>query len=77
MRTFKEKIEAIAQNKGSKMKLPPELSDAYVMDKTGWNIFIIRATPPPVLERLMFYWHIQDMAAKADERIAKREASRN
>lgn len=59
------------------MKLPKRLIRAYVMDKAEWDYFTYTATPHFIIDEMMFFWHIQDMAAKADERIAKRKSSSN
>lgn len=60
-------METDAQTKtGEKDKLtvPTELFEAYIIAKTGWDVFTLRATPQHVLEELLFYWHIENMNAE-------------
>jgi hypothetical protein len=63
--TFRANLETYAQVKKGKLKIPPELIPAYVMDKQKWDIFQYRATPSHVIEELLFLWHLQEIASEA------------
>lgn len=66
-------LEAKASAKGAKMKVPPEFMDSYIMDKTGWDIFTLRATPRHEIEKLLTWWHIVSLADEAENRKAKQK----
>lgn len=60
-------METQAQTKTEqkdKISIPDELMEAHILDKTGWDIFTLRATPQHVLEELLYYWKIMDMNAE-------------
>ena len=65
MTTFRANLEAYAQSKKGKLKIPPRLSEAYIMDKQNWNIDELRRTPNHVIEELLFLWHLQTIANEA------------
>lgn len=68
MTTFLLKLESKAKVKGAKLKVPPEFMDTYIMDKMQWDIFTLRATPKHELEKLLAWWHIVDVADKAESK---------
>jgi hypothetical protein len=48
--------------------VPDELMTAHIIEKTHWTVQQIRATPQHELDKLIFYWHLQAVAEKANER---------
>lgn len=70
MRTFRIDLEAKADHNGE-FEIPDELIDTHIMVKTGWDIFRVRATPQHEIDKLLFYWHLQAVAEKANERKNK------
>jgi hypothetical protein len=51
--------------------VPDELLTAHIVEKTGWTVQQIRTTPQHELDKLIFYWHLQSVADKANDRKNK------
>lgn len=67
MKTFKIDLEATVSNKG-KLKIPPELVEVYVMSKMKWTASEYRAQPEHVIDKLLFLWHLENVAQEAQNR---------
>lgn len=46
------------------MIIPPELSDAYFLSRTGWTWLELQSTPAYVIDQIFFVWHLEDIASK-------------
>ena len=64
MRSFKTNLEAIAQQR-KRPEYPPELIDAYMMQRLGWTEAELRATPQYRIEQILLIWHIENVAHEA------------
>lgn len=71
MTSFKINQEAIAQQKGRKADVPDELMDVYIMDRMQWDTFTLRSQPSSIIQKLLFWWHIQSEADKKEARRLK------
>jgi hypothetical protein len=68
MMSFKTDQEATAQQRGKAGKareIPEDLIESYIIDKTGWDILTIRATPVSVLNNLLLYYHLDTLYLEA------------
>lgn len=71
MKTFRANEEAKAQQNKAQYKVPDELLDEYIIDKTGWTYAELAATPFWRIERLMLYWHLVAEAQEAESNANK------
>jgi len=69
--TFLLNLEAKAKVKGAKFRVPPEFMDVYIMDKTGWDEFTLRATPHHTIEKMLAWWHLVNIADEAESKKSK------
>lgn len=69
-RTFKTSLEAQVSHGGT-YKIPEEMDESYIILKTGWTIFEVRATPVHIIEKLRLHWHLENMQRDYNERQAK------
>ena len=67
MMSFRENLEASAALKGQ-FKIPERLSDAQILNRTGWAWWELRTTPDHIIEELLFIWHLEQIAEKAAAR---------
>jgi len=67
MRSFKTDLEAKADHK-AQLDIPPELMEAYIMQRLGWTFDKLRSTPYRIIEQILFIWHLENIAEKASTR---------
>lgn len=60
MRTFVAKLETQVQQKGT-YKIPAEMDETYIILKTNWTIWDVRATPAHIIEKLKIHWHLENL----------------
>lgn len=70
MRSFKTNLEAKADH-NAQLNIPPELMEAYMMQRLGWTAPKLRATPYRLIEQIQFIWHLENIAEKAANRGSK------
>ncbi len=70
MRTFIANLEAQVKNSG-KYNIPEEMDESYIIIKTGWDIFQVRATPRHIINKLKIHWHLENLQREYSERQAK------
>ena len=70
MRSFKADLETQVQHSGS-YKIPEEMDESYIITKTGWTIWEVRATPQHIINKLMMHWHLDNEQQKYIERKNK------
>lgn len=64
MTTFRANLEAKASHK-AQVAIPPELMDAYIMQRTGWTFEQLRTTPHYLIEQIEFIWHLENVAKES------------
>lgn len=70
MRSFIANLEADADHDGD-FNVPDELLTAYIVDRTGLHPLVVRTIPQHELDKMLLYWHLQNVAEKARERKHK------
>ena len=60
-------LETVASHK-ARVKIPPELEEAYLMQRLGWTYAQLRTTPHYLIEQIQFIWHLENIAEEAANR---------
>lgn len=64
MMTFISNLETQVKHKDGEYKIPPEMDESYIILKTGWNIFEVRACPAHIIDKLRLHWHLETLGNK-------------
>lgn len=64
MTSFRANLETIAQQR-KRAEYPPELNDAYMMQRLGWTYQELRATPQHIVNEILLVWHLENVAHEA------------
>lgn len=73
MSSFWTDEESRASQLIEKYTYPDEIAIGVLLDKTGWDYFTFRATPPHIIQQMQMKWHLDNVIQDAQERKAKKK----